>query len=260
MREIETKILTIFHDSSHRPKITPRHEGAIAVMLENYYTSSQIQNSLNKLEKTGKLFSVKYPITKGIAKFYFLVDFKDEAFQTKIEKKVKSYALWIEKYSSKTVTDVLGNHLHELVKKELELQNFEILVSKDAREFNGNYWTESKHSLDIIARHIPTNLIVGVEVKNRLYLTSIKEIKTKICMCNHFGILPIFAGRWMEPHRKFIESNNGFLWQFKHQIYPSEYTNFVDIIKKRFKFPVIASNKLPYFAKKEFTEFITKIC
>lgn len=259
MREIEIKLLSLFHDPSNRPKITPRHEGAIAVMMENDYTHRQVQNSLNKLEKIGKLFSIKHPIEKGTPKFYFLNNFQDKSFRDKIEKKVKSYALWIEKYSSTKITDMLGEHLHDLVKKELRLQNFEILIPNDAKEFNGKPWIKSKHSLDIIARHKLINFTIGVEIKNRLYLTSINEIKIKICMCNHFGITPVFAGRWMEPHRKFIETNNGFLWQFKHQIYPSEYEDFISIIKKRFKFPVIASEKIPYFAKKELRDFINKM-
>ncbi len=133
------------------------------------------------------------------------------------------------------------------------------MVPRDAREFNRKPWIESKHSLDVIARHKRKNLIIGVEVKNRLYLTPIKEIAIKIRMCNHFGITPVFAGRWMEPHRKFIEENNGFLWQFKHQLYPSGHEDFVNIIKKRFKFSVFVSEKIPYPAKKEFSDFINKI-
>ena len=72
MRKIEQKILSLFHDPSNRPKITPRHETAIEVMLENEYSPRQIQNSLNKLEKDGKLHSLKYKIPKvGFSKFYF---------------------------------------------------------------------------------------------------------------------------------------------------------------------------------------------
>ena len=259
MREIERKVLSIFYDSSNRSKVTPRHEAAILVMLEDDYTPRQIQNSLNKLEKIGQLFSIKYKIEKGIPKFYFLNHFNDDQFRKKIEKKVERYALWIEKYSSKNVTDMLGNHLHELVKKELRTKNFEILIDKDVREFNGKPWTISKHSLDIVARHKRKNLTIGVEVKNRLYLTPIKEITTKINMCNHFGITPIFAGRWMEPHRKFIEKNDGFLWQFKYQLYPSGQEDFVNIVRKRFKFPVTVSEELPNSAKIEFNNFINKI-
>ena len=124
MREIERKILSIFYDFFNRPKITPRHESAIVVMLENDYTPSQVQNSLNKLEKIGKLFFIKYRVEKGLPKFYFLNEFSGKIFQAKIEKKIESYALWIEQYSSKKITDVLGEHLHDLVKKGIMYSKF----------------------------------------------------------------------------------------------------------------------------------------
>ena len=38
MLKIERAILSIFYDTSNRPKITPRHEAAIKVMLENDYS------------------------------------------------------------------------------------------------------------------------------------------------------------------------------------------------------------------------------
>ncbi len=229
-------------------------------MLVQHYTPRQIQNSLNKLEKIGKLCSVKYPIEKvGISKFYFLNEFDDKEFRQKIHKKVTSYASWIEKYASKKVTDMLGTHLHDLVKTELRAQNFEMLRDRDAREFNGKSWTISKHSLDIIARHKWKNLTIGVEVKNTLSLTPITEIAIKTRMCVHLGIVPVFAGRWMEAHRKFIEENNGFLWQFKHQLYPRGQEDFVNTIRKRFKFPMSVSGEIPATARKEFSNFINTI-
>ena len=259
MLKIEQAILSIFHDTSNRPKITPRHEAAIKVMLENDYSPRQIQNSLNKLEKDEKLHSLRYKISKvGFSKFYFLTEFNNEKFHAKLQKKVTSYASWIEKYASKKVTDMLGEHLHDLVKVELRAQNFEITDEKNVHEYKGKKWMY-KHSLDIVAHHKQKNLTIGVEVKNALHLTPVNEIKIKIDMCDYFGITPVFACRWMESHRNLIEKNNGFLWQFKHQLYPRGQDDFVNIIRKRFKFPVLVSGELPRISRNEFSRFINKI-
>ena len=76
MREIEQEILKIFYDSSNRPKITPRHEAAIEIILKNHYSPRQVQDSLNNLEELGKSHSTRYRIPEvGFSKFYFLTEF-----------------------------------------------------------------------------------------------------------------------------------------------------------------------------------------
>jgi len=104
---------------------------------------------------------------------------------------------------------------------------------------------ESEHELDIIARHKTKELIIGVEIKNERYPTPKSEITTKIKMCKTFGMVPEFATRWLEMHRKVIEESGGLLWQFKKQFYPRGYEKFVEIIQKRFKIPVQVAGNLP---------------
>ncbi len=251
-------IIKIFKDKWGRPKITPRHESAIQVLLEEKYTPSQIRNGLSNLEKTGILTSRRKQIEEvGNTKFYFLKEFDNGEFTKKIDEKIEHSAYWIKRYSNEKILKMIGEHLHDLVRAELRAQNFEILREKNVREFNGKRWDKTDHSLDMIANHRKKDLTVGLEIKNALYPTPKSEVATKIEMCKTFGVVPVFAARWLETHRSFIDKSGGFLWQFKKQFYPRGQGQFVKTIQKRFKFPVTIAGSLPHSASKDIEEWIS---
>lgn len=256
MEEIEKRIHSIFLDTSNRPKITPRHESAIMIMLENDYSPGKVKGGLQKLEEVGIIASIKKEVEKvGEAKFYFLSIYYDDVLTEKIRKKIERIVKWIKKYSDSKVTKMLGDHLHDVVKAELRVQGFEIIAEK-TRKYKEKEWTKTKETLDIIAKHKVRNLTIGVEIKNMLYLAPISEVSTKIEMCDYFEIKPVFACRWLEPHRHEIVSRGGFLWQFKKQLYPRGQEKFVESLHKRFKFPVEVNSELPATTIKEFEEWI----
>lgn len=256
LKQIEKDLLSIFLDSSKRPKITPRHESAIIINLESNYSPGKIKSGLKKLEKAEILSSVKKKLNNiGKAKFYFLSKHNNKSSIQKIQNKIGRAAKWIEKYSDNKVTKMLGDHLHDIVKAELRVQSFEIIAEK-TRKYREKEWTKTNHTLDIIAKHKTRNLTIGVEVKNMLFLVPKSEVSVKIEMCDYFGITPVFACRWLEPHRHEIVSHGGFLWQFKKQLYPRGQEKFVETLRKRFKFPVEVNSELPYTSIKEFENWI----
>lgn len=253
---VKQKILKIFSDSSGRPKITPRHESAIQVMLEENFTLTQVKTGLQKLEEEEILNSKRIQINGvGNAKFFFLKEL-EKFGKSKIDKKIVHSAYWIKRYSDAKVLKMIGEHLQDLVKAELRAQSFEI-KGENVREFEGVKWPK-KDTLDLIAKHKQKELVIGVEVKNTLYPMPKKEVSTKIKMCEYFGITPVFAARRMENHRNRITYSGGFLWQFKKQLYPRGQEKFVSIIQKRFKLPVTVSPTLPYLAIKDFEEWTTQ--
>ena len=225
-------------------------------MVESDYSPGKIKTALQKLEESGHLVSIKKDVKNvGDAKFYFLSKYADDSSIQKIKKKIDVSAKWIRKYSDNKITNMLGDHLHDIVKAELRAQGFEI-VGENTRKYFEREWTKTNQTLDIIAKHKTRNLAIGVEIKNTLYLVPISEISEKITICQHLKITPVFACRWLEPHRDEIESNGGFLWQFKKQLYPRGQEKFVEAIRKRFKFPVEVNSELPAMAVKEFESWI----
>lgn len=259
MKRVDKKerIRQIFLDTSGRPKITPRHESAIQVFLEENYSLTQIKTGLKNLEKDEILRSERIEIEGvGKAKFFFLKLFDKDDTRSRIDEKIRHSAYWIQRYSNAKVLKMIGEHLQNLVKVELEEQNFQI-VGENVKAYEGKEWTQSHHSLDLVAKHKKKELVVGLEIKNTLYPTPKSEICTKIEMCKRFGIVPVFAARWLEMHRKIINESGGFLWQFKKQLYPIEQEKFVETIRRRFKLPIEASDILPTFARKDFKNWVS---
>ena len=48
--EAQNEIKKIFFDKSGRPKITPRHESAIQVKMEERFSPTNVRTALQKLE------------------------------------------------------------------------------------------------------------------------------------------------------------------------------------------------------------------
>lgn len=255
VREIEERTYRLFLDSSKRPKVTPRHESAIMVNLEDEYPPWRVRTALENLERTNHLVSIKKRIEKvGAARFYFLDRYNKEASIEKIQKKIDISASWIKKYSDIRITDMIGAHLHDIVRAELRAQGFRIIGEK-TKKYNKKVWPK-KQTLDIIAEHKMQKLAIGVEIKNTFRLPPIAIISTKIDMCHYLGITPVFACRWLQPHRSKIEKEGGFLWQFKKQMYPRGQEEFVEILRRRFKFPIEVNSQLPDFAIQEFEKWV----
>jgi len=256
--ELQNEIARIFFDKSGRPKITPRHESAIQVKMEENFSPTNVRTALQNLERNQILVSRRKIIENvGTAKFYFLKKFDTDNMKKKIEEKIANYAYWIGRYSNNKVTKMIGDHLHDVVKLEIRAQGFEIIDEKNVKEFAGKKWSGNE-SLDLTARHKTKKIAIGVEIKNMLYPPPKSEVSTKIEMCKYFGIIPVFASRWMEIHRDEITKNGGFLWQFKNQLYPRGQEEFVKTIKKRFLLPVEVNSSLPTVSIKEFENWISK--
>ena len=255
LSEVEKNVLLLFFDSSSRPKKTLKHEMSIFVNLEKKHPPWIVKTALRNLEKKKILNSKTQKISNlGTLKFYFLTITGSKS-SPEIKKRIHVMIKWIERYSENKKTTMIGQHLHDVVRSEIRAHGFEIIGEK-TNEFNGKKWKNPKETLDIIAQNKIRNITVGIEVKNTLYLIQKPIISKKIKMCKHLKINPIFACRWLEPHRKIIEKHNGFLWQFNNQLYPLGQEKFVSELEKKFKFPVSVGSEIPGQAIQEFEAWL----
>ena len=114
--------------------------------------------------------------------------------------------------------------------------------------------------------------MIGVEVKNTLGIMDPSEIDTKIDICEHLGIVPVFAVRWNKPYIECIRCQGGFSWLFKTQIFPFGYERLTrDLFKKlsvpsringkgqQLQFPVTVRNSLPERAVKMFNNWVQQV-
>lgn len=74
-------------------------------------------------------------------------------------------------------------------------------------------------------------------------------------MCKTFKIMPVFACRFTY-HKKHINENGGFCWDFKHQIYPENKINFVKPLQGRLNLPIITSSKIPKQSRMILTKWL----
>jgi len=257
---LEEKIKELFFDNWNRPKKIPIHEAAIQIQLEEEFPFWRVNYGLEKLVKNGTLTSVRFSIPeKREARFFFPKVLLENSNRDLMDKKMKRAGYWINRYSNKMVTNMLGKHLQALVKGELRAQGFEIKEHKNLRGYDEVVLDNVEESLDLIALKKRKNLKLGLEIKNMLPMITKDEIVTKIDMCKRLRLTPVFACRWIEPYRKDIEKSGGFVWQFKYQLYPLGQKKFVETIRKRFKFPIQIASELPEKAVKDFEKWFKTI-
>ncbi len=253
----------LFFDSSNRPKITPLNESAVQRFLEEKYDRKDLTYALEKLqdkklpknkriicwEENRKLF--------GKIKFYYPALFKTPEHNTKIREKIFRRSQIIERYSRIENITMLGNHLHYLVKNELKANNFEILGEKTNR-FENNMG-DSSHTIDFIARNKQKKKTIGVEIKNTLDIIPKKELDIKISICESLKITPVFACRWLKPHREKIRKKGGFPWEFKKQLYPFGQEKLVMKLKKTMNLPVEIAGEIPEESRKNFQDWLNYV-
>lgn len=252
-------IKSLFFDSFNRPNKTPLHLSAIQRRLEEKYNFWNVTDGLKKLT-IEKILQVQKQETRnaGTINFYYPVRLISRLEDEKeIRNKIKRISRHIERYSRQKNTDMLGRYLHALVRKELKIHGFEILSEGKVKSYQGKSWIDTRHSMDIIAKHTEKKKGIGVEIKNTLDPIEKGELEIKIKLCKKIGVIPVFACRWLEPYKKEIVQNDGFPWQFREQIYPIGQEQFVEEMKKKFKFPIEVRDEIPEKAVKEFENWLS---
>ena len=145
--------------------------------------------------------------------------------QAAVESAIEQARL-LEEYHHPDNSKPRGDHLESLIRDLLKTLGF-VIEGVHTREYGGRRWTESKDNLDIIARRPGSGLTIGVEVKNELGVMEKKEIRKKVEICRHLGVVPVFGTRQNAPHTEYIRECGGFNWSFGAQIVPSAQRDLV---------------------------------
>jgi len=269
--------------TTHRgkPRKTPFYQSQLQILHEKDFYTWVVVDALRELVEEGFLTK----ITEGdIPNFETLKNLKHLNFYfnsgavttagelEEMQEKTFRIAKVVNEYSDPTITKNVGDHLETLVKQELRAQNFTV-VGENTNEFENKKWTNTEHDLDFIAVHkVFDNLKIGVEVKNTLSIMPPKEIDIKIEICEHLGLAPVFAVRWIKPYFYCINNQGGFCWMIKTQCYPLGYKDFTeglytklsdldrtDSKGHKLEFPVIERSELPPNTIKVFEDWIQRV-
>ncbi|MFO0584708.1 MAG: hypothetical protein U0229_20745 [Anaeromyxobacter sp.] len=146
-------------------------------------------------------------------------------------------------------TRAIGHHAEMLFMNALAQRGF-VIKGRDVNEYAGQKWLESKHDLDFVVER--DGITYGIEVKNTLPYIPRDELRLKVRMCDHFGMVPLMIMRWAPKTYVFEEimrpvegRHRGFALLFGKQLYPYGYDELVTEIVKRLGLPVHSPRAVP---------------
>ncbi len=148
----------------------------------------------------------------------------------------------VDEYSDSNIGGALGLQAEALI-----LEGFAsiecLMKGRDVREYEGRSWTETEHNLDFIFEK--DGEAYGVEVKNTLGYMDRVEFETKIRLCRHLDIRPVFAARMLpKTWINEVVAAGGFALILKYQLYPWSHRELAKRVRAELDLPVDAPRRL----------------
>lgn len=98
--------------------------------------------------------------------------------------------------------------------------------AQNTKTWNGITWDKSNHNLDRI--YTLDGLAYGAEIKNTQAYISRSELRTKIELCHHLGVIPLFIMRFAPKSYTYeVVKAGGFVLLFEEQMYPWGHSNLL---------------------------------
>ena len=149
----------------------------------------------------------------------------------------------VQEYSSPEVAIACGRQAEILFLNALALKGF-LAHGSNTSEYGGTRWTKSQHDLDFIIEK--DGIVYGCEVKNTWSYIHPDEMRIKMDICDHLGIVPFFILRYgPKTYLEEIRSRGGVFSIFEAQIYPLAKGDLVSKIKETLELPVDSPRAIP---------------
>jgi len=148
----------------------------------------------------------------------------------------------VNEYSAPNIGAALGLQGEALILEGFASIEF-IMKGRDKNEYGGQRWTQTDHDVDFIFER--DGRAYGIEVKNTLGYMERMEFETKIELCRHLEIRPVFAAR-MLPRSWINDLVNvgGFALIIKYQLYPWAHRELARRVRAELGLPVDAPRRL----------------
>lgn len=148
----------------------------------------------------------------------------------------------VKSYSDPLVTRAVGDQGEMLVLEGFARRGF-TMRGREMREYQGREWTETGHDLDFIFER--AGKAYGVEVKNTLPYMPYQEFRTKIRMCGHLGLTPVFMCRFL-PKTWIWEARRagGAAIILKYQLYPIALSPLAERLRDGLGLPIGTPRRL----------------
>lgn len=128
------------------------------------------------------------------------------------------------------------------------------ILDKKVQRVGKRRWVKTNHDLDRLIER--DGIRYGVEVKNQLGYIDQTEFQTKMKMCEHLGVRPMFVARMLpKNYMNEIQEAGGFGLLLEQQHYPLMVEDFAREVRNELKLPVVSVRALPNTALQRFEEW-----
>ena len=181
------------------------------IKFEKYYFHWIKYNALVGLREIGYLTDITIKRETGTSTRYFI--HKSNRYP---KRRIGKMEKLIEEYSDDTITRSCGHRAEDLFCNGLALKGF-VPKDKKVSSYGGVKWEKSGHDLDFVFEK--DGVAYGCEIKNTLGYIEKEELLTKLDMCEHLRLKPLFIMRGSpKTYNKMIIDKGGFALIFESQI------------------------------------------
>ncbi len=129
-------------------------------------------------------------------------------------------------------THAVGRHGELMLDATLGRYGFRAEAT-NAKAWNGKTWTTTDHNLDRIVTR--DGIAYGVEIKNTQNYIDKDELRTKLALCQHLGLRPLFIMRFApKSYMHDINQARGFGLLFDEQMYPLGHSALLNEVRQTF--------------------------
>jgi len=148
----------------------------------------------------------------------------------------------LERVFDPEFTHAIGRHGELMFDAALGRYGFRA-EAKNTKTWNGKNWTESDHNLDRIVTRDGREY--GVEIKNTQNYISREELYTKIKLCKHLGVTPLFIMRFAPKSYTYaVYRSGGFTLLFEEQMYPMGHTALLTEVREKLGLKIHSPNEV----------------
>lgn len=168
-------------------------------------------------------------------------------------KQVAQVLKLINQYVTPEVSHAVGDRGEDLVLDGFARNQF-VCLGRGINALEGRSWTRTRHNLDFVFQR--DDIRYGVEVKNTLAYPDKREFDTKIELCEHLELIPVFVCRALPKSWIWeLRQRGGFSLVLRWQLYPPLLKELTAELRSRFSLPVDVPRRLEDGTMARFTSW-----
>lgn len=139
-----------------------------------------------------------------------------------LQREIKRMAELLKRIFDSDFAHAVGRHGELMFDAALGRNGFRA-EAKNTKSWQGRTWETTNHNLDRIVTR--DGRAYGVEIKNTQNYISRNELRTKLQLCKHIQVTPLFIMRFApKSYINEVYLSGGFVLLFEDQMYPMGHT------------------------------------